>query len=88
MQSRSRCPESHPAGAIAALEPQLRQQLFRRAEAGEAALQQVEADEGGEGEEPFGDENRAAVQPRASESRTKKPAMMRMMRSMVMDVPF
>ena len=46
--------------AISAFDAHLAQQNLRRAEAGEAALQQVEANESGEGEEPFADENRAA----------------------------
>ena len=47
--------------SVVALEAHLRQQHFRRTEAGEAALEEVEADEGGEGEEPLRNEDRAAV---------------------------
>ena len=57
---RERC-LSAATRSVAALEAHLHQQLFRRAEAGEAALEKVEADKGGEGEEPLRDEDRAAV---------------------------
>lgn len=49
------------AGGAAPLQAQAGQQELGRAEAGEAALQQVEADKGGEGEKPAGDENGAVL---------------------------
>ena len=47
--------------AVAALDSEFGQQFFRRAEAGETALQQIEADEGGEGQEPFRNKDGAAL---------------------------
>ena len=52
---------SDAAGAVAAFETEFGQQLFRRAEAGKAALQQIETDKGGEGEEPLRNEDRASL---------------------------
>ena len=57
---RERC-LSAATRSVAAFEAHLRQQLFRRADAGEAALEEVEADEGGERQEPLRNEDRAAV---------------------------
>ncbi len=47
--------------AVTAFEAHSGEQFFRRTEAGEAALQQVQADEGGKRQEPLGDEDRAVV---------------------------
>ena len=54
------------------LEAQLAQQEAGRAEAGEARLEQVGADEGGEGQEPLADEERAALDAEREREHHKK----------------
>ena len=47
--------------AVAAFDAKFGEQLFRRTEPSKATLQKVEADKGGEGEEPFRDKDRAFI---------------------------
>lgn len=49
------------AGGTAVLQAQPGEQALGRAEAGKAALQKVKADEGGEGQKPLGNEQRALL---------------------------
>ena len=54
--------DSKPTSAVAtAFDAHFGEQLFRWAKPRKSALQEVEADEGSEGEEPIRDEDRAAV---------------------------